>query len=306
MIKVLTEGNKQKGFGHIYRCMTIVNEINASIYIDSDEDLTKIFEGSNVVSWQNEDWVLSNIESTDIIIVDSYHVSIDVLNLINKLSNKCIVIDDLFRFDYRNFIILNPNNFGDGVNYHSSNTILGGSKYMLTRKEFNGSRRNFINKDVTNIFVMIGATDILNVGEKLYEFFVRDLDFKNITINMVSNSNLKSTENINVVSGLDGKAICDLMLASDFSITAGGQTLNELIKTTTPFICVEVASNQRSNIDGILSKDYGMEFTSENLEVIKSMFDYNIRQVFYNNMKKVHYEYNGAYYLKEFLEDCNE
>lgn len=302
MIKILTEGNKQKGYGHIYRCLTIVSEFDASLYIDSEEDLTSIYSKSIMCSWQNVEWVTANVFSDDTVIIDSYHVGIDVLNTVKEIAKKCIVIDDLMRLDYKNFTILNPNNFGTDLNYDSSNVILSGSKYMLTRKEFNNQDRGIINQEVSNIFVMIGATDILNISQKLYDFFNNDSYFSNVNITMVSGSSLKSTNNIKIVSGLDGEQICDLMMQCDFAITAGGQTLNELIKTKTPFTCIEVASNQRSNIDGILSKEYGMEFTIDKLDDIKKMFNWDLRFNFYNNMKEVNYQYNGAHYLKCYLE----
>ncbi len=309
MLKILTEASINKGYGHIYRCKTIADELGAQMIVDtSTEELPKPFDKLVQAEWQNIKWVNENLCEDDVVILDSYHTSIEVIERIDDIVDKLVVIDDLIRCDYRNKIILNPNHFGDNLDYDMSNIVLSGTDYLLTRKEFDNKKRISINEEVKNIFVMFGATDMLNVTDKFYDFVLSDEIFKSVKVHLVCKNieKYKETENLKLYTNLNGEEICSLLMKCDFAITAGGSTVSELIKTTTPFVCIKVASNQDMNVDTLVSKGYGIEFKQENLEVIKEMFCYKLRTSLFENLSLNVCNHNGAYSLRKFLEDYSE
>ncbi len=308
MVKILTEASIHKGYGHIYRCKTIADEMDAIMIIDSSsEKLPKEFRDAITADWQNIKWVGENLKDTDLVILDSYHTSIEVLEEIDKIVDKLVIIDDLMRLDYKNKIILNPNHFGNTINYDATNTVLSGINYLLTRKEFNNKQRLGLNKQVKNIFVMFGATDLLSVSEKFYEFVKDNEFFSGVTIHLVTKDVTKyeETSNVKFYCNLSGEEVCTLLRKCDFAITAGGTTIAELIKTTTPFICIKVAPNQDVNVNTAVSKGYGLEFTLDSIALIKEMFSYDVRLRMFEKLKHSPFCNNGAYNLKKYLEENN-
>ncbi len=307
-VKILTEGDIAKGFGHIYRCQTIFEVFDdVDMFIDIDYNTyQKFFANYKQANWQNTQWVNSHLTSDDLVIIDSYHLSLDVLEVIQKIAFKVIVIDDLHRLAYKNLIILNPNNFGDMLDYHCSNTVFAGIPYMLTRPIFDTLQRTSINEEVKNVFMMIGGTDLLNVTPKLVAFLKKSHSFLNCCFHIVvpdlTNYDVND-KRFNFYTKLAGEEIVNLMHTCDIAITAGGQTLNELIKTSTPFACIMVSDNQRANIDGILAKNLGLEFTKDDFSNIEKLLEYGTRLVFFENMQEYYQKTNGSILLKKYIEE---
>ncbi len=309
MVKILTEASIKKGYGHIYRCMTIAEEMDSYIYVDtSNEELSGNLKHLEHVPWQNIEWINNNINHSDIVIVDSYHIDYKILERIDYIAKTLLIIDDLIRLEYRNKLILNPNNFGNDLPYHESNTVLCGENFLLTRKEFDNCNRESVNETVQNIFMIFGATDMNNITDLVLNFINSNRRFERTTVHLITRDGLKYNlgHNVKLYSNLTGKEICQLMMKCDFAITAGGSTVNELIKTQTPFACVKVADNQVYNIKSIVRKGYGIEFCLSNLSVLDEMFDLQKRLIMFNNLKKNQFKYNGAHYLKKYLEGQNE
>ncbi len=312
MVKILTEGGVSLGFGHIYRCETIYQvffDIDLIIQIFGECETSRL-ESYTLANWQEASWVEANIHPTDIVIIDSYYISLALLENIQRRSFHVIVIDDLNRLEYRNCTILNPNNFGDTIVYHNSNTVLGGIMYALTRDIFHAPSDRRISQKVKNIFIMIGGTDLKNLTPQIIQYITRSEMFIDVELHVVvpDVSLYNELPKVHFYENLSGEAIYKLMTSCDFAITAGGQTLNELIKTRTPFACVLVANNQRLNIDGAISKGLGVEFTIEEISNINLLLSYDIRKGFIQAMDLLdtRSSKNGAVLLKEYIGNLND
>jgi spore coat polysaccharide biosynthesis predicted glycosyltransferase SpsG len=81
-------------------------------------------------------------------------------------------------------------------------------------------------------------------------------NFPNLIKNVVIGKGFENTDEIKSVADKnthcfyfpDGEQMKRLMLESDFAISAGGQTLNELATLGLPTIMVQIADNQINNI----------------------------------------------------------
>ena len=97
-VVILTEGGKNKGFGHVARCSSIYNafeqfNILPKLIIDGDESVKSILNDVDfeIIDWLND---LSVISESDIVVVDSYLANIDIYENIAKKTNLTVYIDD--------------------------------------------------------------------------------------------------------------------------------------------------------------------------------------------------------------------
>ena len=75
-IIILTEGGKNKGFGHVARCSSIyhafkIKGFSPKLFINGDDSLVPIF---NDLEFSIKNWIkeLPLIKHSDIVIIDSY------------------------------------------------------------------------------------------------------------------------------------------------------------------------------------------------------------------------------------------
>jgi UDP-2,4-diacetamido-2,4,6-trideoxy-beta-L-altropyranose hydrolase len=264
-VLILTEGSSNIGFGHITRTLSLAQalrekgfEVCFTIY--GDETVNKILNGENFF-YRLHNWIkdLPELETYDVVIVDSYKAPYGVYKEISTRAKVKLFIDDYWRLEYPPGFVLNftPNfkrdNLPEGVK------PLFGIKYHLLRKPFWDVSGKRINQKVEKVLVTLGGDDLRNLtplGIKC----AFDI-FPNTEVITVIGGGFKKTERIERLKEVYGeklkfirnataKQMRDLMLQSDIAICAGGQTLFELARVGTPPVVVEVADNQRRNIKG--------------------------------------------------------
>ena len=283
-INIFTECGKKIGFGHISRCTALYDEakrqgLSVELYIQkSDDDVTdncilgdRIY---NIVNWQSVEYLQNNLNSNDYCIIDSYLATVEVYEKIAQCSAKALYIDDYGRLDYPKGIIVNPSLSTEGIHYpqKSDREYLLGHEYIILRSRFIGKKKIRYSKSVNRVLITLGGTDILNLTGRIVSFLVPL--FPEISFDIVSLKGLQDLkewcqfDNIHFYNNLNDKGMCELMLKSDFAITAAGQTIHELIALRLPFFVIQTAENQRNNIKilkRILDKNYLSTINEEHL-----------------------------------------
>ena len=307
---ILTEAGGTYGYGHVIRC----NELYKKAYRKSDLELFFLVEGvefsNGIISeeyikkfnWKRIEFIEKYITEKDYVIIDSYNTSEELYHEIALRAKKVIYIDDYNRINYPRGIVVNPSLYGKKLDYKyvSLKHYLSGDEYIILRNEFYYESRNNINDEVKNILITFGGSDILNLTplilKKVNEISPNSKKMVVITDNFKNYEKILDykNENTTILKNITASKMCRLMLDADIAISAGGQTIYELIKTSTPSIIFEVSYNQKYNIKAledlgtILKSD--IDLFEENFKLIEN---YDVRESFFKNCNKVNIK-NGA------------
>ncbi|MCI7302388.1 MAG: hypothetical protein SOR93_07355 [Clostridiales Family XIII bacterium] len=293
MLKIFSEASKDKGFGHFVRMSSICEELLADnvsviLYLDADQ-IAKQMLAKNYVrfyNWTNNSNAISELEMDDYVLVDSYNVNLEFLEEMHKHCRELIIIDDNNRLDYHNMIIINPNYFGETLNYpqQNENVYFVGKDCTLLRKEFvfEASIRT-VNKTVKRVLITFGGTDVFSATYKVIER-IKHIS-EQVQLDVVATKAFSNLENIKKLLSIDDKLHLDidarsmslLMKTADFAVASAGGTTNELIKMQCPSVLMIVADNQKLNADYLKKMNMAEFITLENMDSIKKMFSYQHR-----------------------------
>lgn len=265
-IKIFTEGSEKIGFGHLSRCAALYDEairqgFSAELFIQtSDYDFTANSILSNrrysVVNWQSKKYLQENLDANDYCIVDSYLATLEIYEEVSKKSRKALYLDDYARIDYPRGIIVNPSLSTDGLYYPQKldREYLLGRDYIILRTPFLNKKKSY-NPKIKRILITMGGTDIIQLTDRITCQLAPQ--FPKISFDIVSGKNseihmkLKHYDNVKVYNNLTDQEMCDMMLKSDFAITAAGQTIFELMALEIPFFVIQTAENQSNNINSL-------------------------------------------------------
>ncbi|NMA49298.1 MAG: UDP-2,4-diacetamido-2,4,6-trideoxy-beta-L-altropyranose hydrolase [Tissierellia bacterium] len=265
-VKIFTEGGFGIGLGHISRCSSLYDEvvsrgIEAEFVIHGNFKNVDLLKGMMVknVNWLSEDYLNNHINNTDYCIVDSYLASEELYQIISNKSKKALFIDDNARIKYPKGIIVNPSLSVDGLNYPQNDEYiyLLGDKYIILRSPFVNVKKNIINKDVKEVLITMGGSDPKELTPKILNGICKNyplIKFNVVIGNAFRKANLIERIELNNIEfhyNVDAELMKNLMLKSDFAITAAGQTVYELLAIQTPFIPIKIAENQSNNIQGL-------------------------------------------------------
>lgn len=290
-IYFFTECGQGIGFGHIMRCIALYDECvkqghDAIFVVSTDIDISKVMGGRKYIV---NDWydtkMLVNLSYTDVIIIDSYIAGQEIYDYIADNFCQKIYIDDTNRVKYTGGFVLNPS---ISQRKYNRDNVLSGNEYVILRKEFVPYDK-VINENIQNVLVTMGGTDVLNITHELVDAV--DSVYSNVNITVVSKTHV---DNANVVSNATAKEMYELIKLADIVITAGGQTVNELITLQTPFIPIVVVDNQKNNANAVLNKKivesvvyYDDDIVKKVKESLVKMQDYEVRKSLSYNMRGV-------------------
>ncbi len=316
----LTEGGKENGLGHIMRCQALAEEFikcghKILFYINGDVDFGCIGEQLAVpttslgchsfeyirCNWLNE---LPNIDDS-ICVIDSYKMSDTHINQIGKRAKKCLWFDDLSNRSYKVGFVLNPSIYAGEIKYQEPNVkFLGGKDFIVLRSGIRIKTAIPPKETLETVCIIMGGTDIKNLAP---QFAASLCDYKlNIITSSISNSSeqLKklSSDKINVFENLSAEQIAQVYVESDLVITAGGQTVNELLHLRKPFIMVKVAENQEGNIAFAVSNGLALLYDQE-MKTLVGSCDYALRKKLYDNMGKYDFSRGVEHIVSTFLEE---
>lgn len=262
-VSIITEGFENTGHGHITRCLALYQafaerNIFPTIYVNGDKHAQSLLINCRyeIIDWLTHPAkLITHINNSDIVIVDSYLAGKEYYNNFIKLSRQSLFIDDNLRIDYPDGIILNGTINAETFPYKKTdNDFLLGSKYIPIRKEFWDVPARKINKDISNVLITFGGQDIRNITPSILQSL--NENYPNICKHVVIGGGFKCQDKIEKLKNdkvefhytPDAAKMKELMLNSDVTITAAGQTLYELAVTGTPTIAINVAENQTNNM----------------------------------------------------------
>lgn len=267
---ILTEGSCNIGFGHITRCLSIAQifeekNIEILFFIDGDKTIKSILKDFKykIFDWKENIHEIINLLKNNIVVIDSYKAEKKIYDIISEVAYKCLYLDDYNRIEYPKGFVLNSAISSYNLNYPKKEnvTYLLGENYILLRKEFWKVPDKTIKENLESILITFGGNDIKNLTPKILSFLCKE--YPNIKKNVIVGNaykNLKeikesSDKNTKLFFSPDIKAIINIMLDSDIAISAGGQTIYELLRIGVPTISICIAENQMENIKGFLQKN---------------------------------------------------
>lgn len=192
--------------------------------------------------------------SSDVVVVDSYHVDGQFFERLRAAGLFVIANDDVAPYPFPCQLVVNGGAHARELLYRSSSgdtRFLLGPEYAMLRPEFRDLPRRAVCAVARNILVTLGGADPCDLMPKLLRLLAElPGDFEVAAISGPFFKNLGVVERI--ASRWRGKVrLCaapdsmrDLMLRADVAIAAAGQTLYELIATGTPTVAIQVADNQ--------------------------------------------------------------
>lgn len=302
-VVILTEGGKKTGYGHLSRCSSLYDElvkrkIDVEMIINSELHTIDILENRNysVVDWTSFEYLKKNIRTSTHYIVDSYIASKKVCQFISDYSKKVLYLDDTSRIEYPKGIVV-QSSLQDTQEIRD---MLIGNKYIILRDAYKLLNNEKTVQKTYEILLTMGGTSQLELIKTTIKKI--HLIHPECKINIVSGnlelSHFKQEinlyyENIVLHSYLSSYEMKRLMINSDFVITAAGQTIYELIATSTPFIPIQIADNQRGNLISLQNKKiirtilrWGDNNFSEEFSIeLKQMFSISYRKQFIEQMQ---------------------
>lgn len=299
-------GRPDLGLGHVYRALTIANELVGQkiIFLISglDKLALKLIKKNNyqVVVYENN----------------------KLLDTIYKINPHC-VINDVLDTDARYTLAIKNKNIRQ-INFEDvgkgtknvdmvinalfedkikSKKILSGSNYVCLRDEFYWCNQINFNKEVKNLFICFGGTDPNNLTCRVVSVLSKIWKKYNIKINLICGPGymfMKDLKKLNkVYKSLNLKIIestnkiSRYMEEADIAITAGGRTIYELTALHIPTMVIcsnvrETTHNFASIKNGIENLGHHQEFSDQDLEhkFERFIIDYEYRLSLYKKVKK--------------------
>jgi len=261
---IFTEAGPEFGYGHLMRCLALAEgfrekSLNVIFVVRGEGEFSHFLKDYTVFK---KDWLKYNIlfeffDINDLAIVDSYYANEQVCKEIYNAFSDVLFFDDMKRIKYPGGFVLNGVIGAENLGYSFNKKIkyLLGPNYQPLRKEFWQVQEFEVKDIIRKVLITFGGSDITN----LTPFYIKQAHRKypNAEIIVVIGSgfkNKKEIENLNynnlkLVYSPEALAMKNLMLNCDLAISAAGQTISELASIGVPSIGIQVAENQKYNIE---------------------------------------------------------
>lgn len=329
-VAILTEVGECIGFGHLSRCLSVFQVFvekkiipNLVVNLKGNVEKAVFPETTKFYDWSIEKAQLkADIQNVDIVIIDSYIANQELYEEITDIVSTCVYFDDFDRINYPKGIVINGALNAEEIDYPKNDHIkyLLGIEYQPFRKAFWNIENRFINIDIENILITLGANDSYNLIPQISEILkvIIPNAQRNVLLSKLSPNYAelikKTDDKFKIFSDLNENDVKDLMFKSDIAICAGGQTLYECLVTGLPTIAVKTADNQSKNIEGFIKHNliyYGGNWDDNNLicrieSIIKNELSYQNRQDINLRVKEVIVSNGSKNIVKRILKSHTE
>ena len=270
-IYIRADANFNIGMGHIMRCLSIADSLQAK-----GMDVTFVLAGEDAASLVKERGFEAKVLGTDYtnledeisiwspekgsrVIVDTYYVTKDYFESFqSKLGEdgKLIFIDDLGKFAYPVDMLINYNAFCKYIDYESLYRnadlpvpkMVMGVEYTPLRQMFRNIPKRVQNRDVKNVLVSTGGSDMLHIALKLVEYLKSiEPDFVfHILLGRMNpdGESIKKSAGNGIVVHENVTDMRSLISSCDIAVSAAGSTVYEISACGVPMITYVVADNQ--------------------------------------------------------------
>ena len=259
---ILTEGGDGIGFGHLVRCAAIgahFQERGGSVAMMIDYRGDGFYQtglSASRVRWrENTGHLATQAHRHPLVLVDSYLAEPGFFSFLHQHFSKVVVLDDYNRIRYAADLIINPNPYGDSLDYGNQHARRrGGQAFVIVRDVFRNmtSRPNW-KASLDRIVVTVGGVD----AHALLARIAGWLSDTNVGVQLVAGSEALRAklydqfgpgERLDILGLLDAEAMCRVLRQADLVISACGQTLHELAVLGRPVIGICVSDDQRRNM----------------------------------------------------------
>lgn len=272
MIKtaLLTEANKNIGYGHLYRCIALAQELIANNFevdffcdgMNPRKIISDVAKGTK----NYEICALNDIiHNYDLIIIDVYKSSwenFQWLTQVKNLKTACIIdyafrefaipADFIFEIGFQEYAF---KEIIKQIDNGKKSKIFSGKDLFIFRHEFKNAPKFKVRKEANRILVSMGGSDPYKLTELVSESLKKIKTPLKVTLILgagvnkirVSDINLifsTSVHDIQILKNVSN--IAKTMVNNDIAIINGGNTRFELSVLGVPFISISINSVQNS------------------------------------------------------------
>ncbi|MBR6095103.1 MAG: UDP-2,4-diacetamido-2,4,6-trideoxy-beta-L-altropyranose hydrolase [Lachnospiraceae bacterium] len=271
MIGFRVDMNKQIASGHLMRSLTIAKEVRKLgeevLFLSSDNGVERVLSSAGFsyinLNCDYSDWESSLDRTLEIIqsyrirvlFTDSYLVSGHVLSELNR-HTRVAYIDDFIKKTLDVSLLLVPTQSLDTsvlteMYRDKPVKLLVGSEYLIIREEFlNPTER----ADRDRIFLTTGGTDPAGFTEAFLHQAMNHPVLKDKKYTVILGSLYDNTQALketyrdypNIRFHQNVTNMGELMKECSFAVSAGGNTLYELICLRIPTVCISLSPDQEA------------------------------------------------------------
>ncbi|WP_297809817.1 hypothetical protein [uncultured Helicobacter sp.] len=241
---IFADGKLGVGLGHISRCRALQAELELLGFQVELKD-TQELEAN-----------LGNI-LLDLIAIDSYVLPLKSYEQAVKCAKVCLFFDDALRLSYPKAILLNNASCVNFVKYkekYPHHILFLGSDYRLLQPPFIEALKSPtipLKQKVQNVLITLGGKDILSLNKPLI-MALREA-YPHLNLHCITKDSTLAKQGVKVYFDLSAQEMVDLIQQMDLCICACGQSLGEILACGIPAIALEVASNQKANLESFSS-----------------------------------------------------
>jgi len=323
----LTIATKSSGLGHIMRCLAISDAIEHR-GVKTDFIIKSNYNIDFINTYEKIDWIneLSKIaprlKEYSTVIVDSINISEDILSEIQNHIRKLVFIDDYYRWVHDNRLVIDWTVAGEKEGIHKrtdSSKYLLGTKYAALRSGFWTDNNRCNNKNVENILITFGGSDIHNLTPKIIGI-IKEI-IPEVTMNVVIGKGyknihkieLEANNQVNIIFYPDVVLMKKTMMICDIAIASGGQTLYELACVGLPAIAIILVDNQVDDTIGWESVGSlcnvgwwnANGFDQNIIEQLNNLMNFEIRKEM-SELGQAHIDGLGAMRIADYIIGFNE
>ena len=268
-IAFVTEAGPEVGWGHLSRCLALARAAagagaRAVFAVEGGAEVLARIRAAGAdavpVSWRiAPERAVEAVRAADAdaAVVDSYHAAPELLASLRAAAGRLAVVDDMADRPLAADLVMNGGLGAERLPYPraGSTRYLLGPRYAPLAPEFSAGPAPRDTDRVRRVLVTLGGGRVDAALHAAVEAVDRALARAVIDVAVGASSAVepRGTTGLNAIEVHRGRpGLRDLMIEADLAVTGGGVTLLELAATGTPAVVVEMADNQRPNVDASL------------------------------------------------------
>jgi len=267
-IAFVVSGGRISGLGHVQRCTALASALTihgftCMFVVEGDDSAaTEARAAGFGAKLAEQTDICDEVRRTaaQVVVVDSYQLHDAQLRSLAKVCPRIVVIDDLADRQLPVSIVVNGAVGARRELYGDSGVAryLLGPAYVLLRPEFAEPVRRSERPQVERVLVTVGGSDARNITPRLVDWVIEELP--DAAVDVVVGPFFTNPSPVSDNAGRVGRRLSlvrnprqirEFMLAADIAVCAGGQTTYELAATGTPALGIQLAPNQRFNLEGL-------------------------------------------------------